>query len=294
MKNEKGQTLIFVLLIMVIALGVGISISSRAISTTRRSTNVDSSSRALAAAEAGVETYLARSFNNLNSQIPPSVLTNCLAQTADPIEHPFVGADGVSTTAQVVIGRYGCVTGSQTYNYNVDRDGILELKLDNSTYPLQLEICFSSPSGASSSLYYLLLSGVTGASPNISVSKMGYNQLNASSVPQPVNNFPDATYTSDGMSCFTTPSMSALSTPRLLRIHSLYNSSLVRVRATTGALRYQGFTITSTATIGTSPASVDTAQDKVKRTVKARKSLPYLPAAFDFAIFSDSDSVRLE
>jgi len=274
--NQRGQTLIFVLLIMVIALGVGISISSRTISTVRRTTNIDSSSRALAAAEAGVESYLSKSVSTLDTLAGAA---GCTSQST-PQNYTVAGTDGISTTAEVVIGRYGCVTAAgDPYIYNLERDRVLELKTAGSTFPLELNICFSSPaSGDSSSLYYLLISGT----PNYTVRKTGYNQgLSATG-----NNFISLP-SIGGKSCFalTIPSDS-----QLLRLQSLYNSSTITVGANTGSLRYQGFTITSTATIGTTGATVAGAEDRVKRTVRATRSLPYLPAAFNFAIFSDSDS----
>lgn len=54
-KNEKGQALLIVVLVMVVALTVGLSVASRSITNLRTSTEEANSQKALAAAEAGVE-----------------------------------------------------------------------------------------------------------------------------------------------------------------------------------------------------------------------------------------------
>jgi len=53
-KNEKGQTLVIVVSVMVVALAVGMSLSTRYFKGLKSVVQTDSSSRALAVAEAGV------------------------------------------------------------------------------------------------------------------------------------------------------------------------------------------------------------------------------------------------
>jgi len=57
-KNQSGQTLVVMLLVMAISLGVGLSISSRSISTLRQTTFTEQGSQALGCAEAGAEEAL--------------------------------------------------------------------------------------------------------------------------------------------------------------------------------------------------------------------------------------------
>lgn len=54
-KNERGQVLLIVVLVMVISLTVGLSLASKSITSLRTSTEEANSQKALAAAEAGVE-----------------------------------------------------------------------------------------------------------------------------------------------------------------------------------------------------------------------------------------------
>ncbi|MBI2430428.1 MAG: hypothetical protein HYV39_00185 [Candidatus Levybacteria bacterium] len=55
MKNEKGQTLLIVVLVMVVVLTIGLSVASRSITNLRTTTEEENSQRAFSAAEAGVE-----------------------------------------------------------------------------------------------------------------------------------------------------------------------------------------------------------------------------------------------
>lgn len=54
-KNQKGQTLLIIVLVMVVALTVGLSLASRTITNLRNTQEQASSQKALSAAEAGVE-----------------------------------------------------------------------------------------------------------------------------------------------------------------------------------------------------------------------------------------------
>lgn len=285
--NQKGQTLIFVLLLMTIALAVGTSISSRTISTIRRTTNTDSSSRAVAAAEAAVEFYLSQPLSALDAKSPvPGDPTNCTV-SATTTDYPDQSAeqlsqktDQVDTIAKVTIGRYGCVNNaSDSFKTTIAKDNILELKLRTSgALTGNLDICFSSPTGSTnySSLYNTLIAGT---SPNYTVTKYGYNQAGVSG---PSNNFRSAT-SSGTDSCYTI-NMPAASNPQLLRILSLYNSSTVTIKTSAGyRLPFQGYTISAVGIVGAQ-------QTGTARTVIATKSLPYLPVPFNFGVYSQSTS----
>lgn len=58
MRNQRGQTLLIVVLVMVVALTVGLSVASRSITNLRTTTEEENSQRAFSAAEAGVELAL--------------------------------------------------------------------------------------------------------------------------------------------------------------------------------------------------------------------------------------------
>ena len=68
-KNQKGQTLLFVVVAMTIALSIGINASVRTLTSLSRTSRTDTASRALAAAEGGIERYLVLSSKELRKTV---------------------------------------------------------------------------------------------------------------------------------------------------------------------------------------------------------------------------------
>lgn len=285
--GNKGQALVFVILLMSIALAVGTSISSRTISSIRRTTNIDSAQRARAAATAGVEFYLSKSGSALETAITsnggsasgcPSTTNSIVypSQSSEPLSEK---TDNVDTSVQVRIGRYGCLNNPSDppFTVAIAKDNLLELKLGGGGGSNSVDICFTSASPASS-LYLTLISGT---SPNYSIKKYGYNQAGVSSS----NNFQSTT--SNGTdSCINSSNFDLGSNPQILRILSLYNSSTVKIKTLGNYnLPFQGYTISATATVGGPNGTV--------KTVNATKSLPYLPVPFNFGVYSQSASDAL-
>lgn len=58
MKNDRGQVIIILLLVMVVGLTIGLSVVSRSLLNVKQSTQTEESSRAFTAAEAGIEVAL--------------------------------------------------------------------------------------------------------------------------------------------------------------------------------------------------------------------------------------------
>lgn len=285
--TNKGQALIFVVLLMSIALAVGTSISSRTISSIRRTTNIDSAERARAAATAGVEFYLAKSGSELETAITSNggSASGCSNPT-NPIAYPSLSSeplsqrtDNVDTAVQVKIGRYGCLNSPSdpAFTSSIAKDNVLELKLGGPNGSKSVDICFNSASPASS-LYLTLISGT---SPNYSIKKYGYNQAGVSSS----NNF-QSTSSNGTDSCINSNNFDLGSNPQILRILSLYNSSTIKIKTLGNYnLPFQGYTISATATVGGGNGTV--------KTVIATKSLPYLPVPFNFGVYSQSASDAL-
>lgn len=67
--NEKGQTLLFVIVAVTIAMAVGVSVSTRTIQSLKRVARTDTSARVIAAAEGGIENLLSRSYSQLSASI---------------------------------------------------------------------------------------------------------------------------------------------------------------------------------------------------------------------------------
>lgn len=62
MRNEKGQVIVILLLVMVVGLTVGLSVVSRSLLNVKQSAQTEESSRAFTAAEAGIEVALESGF----------------------------------------------------------------------------------------------------------------------------------------------------------------------------------------------------------------------------------------
>ncbi|MBI4091173.1 hypothetical protein HY419_00310 [candidate division WWE3 bacterium] len=259
---------------MTIALAVGITISSRSISTARRTTNIDTSSRALAAAEASIEYYLARPVSEMNGLAPANCNVNPATLRYPAIATSSLSSDDVMTYSEVNITRYGCLSGGQNAKYDIRKDGVLELKLNSSSG--SLDICWESPPGGpEATLYYHYI-----YEPNANdfrIKKEGYNPVGSGR--QSENNMQ---YANPG-NCFTR-ALPGTDNPRLLRIMSLYAPSTITMTAGAGTtLQYQGFTIKAAGVVAA-------ATQPIKRNVTATRSLPYLPALFNFAVYSNSSN----
>ena len=69
--NEKGQTLLFVVVAVTIALTVGVAVSTRTIGSLRRVSRTDTSTRAIAVAEGGMENLLSKNYSQLAEAVSP-------------------------------------------------------------------------------------------------------------------------------------------------------------------------------------------------------------------------------
>jgi Tfp pilus assembly protein PilX len=63
MKNQRGQVLVVLLLVMLVGLTIGLAITQRTVTDVSTSTQVEQSSRAFSAAEAGIESGATRTFS---------------------------------------------------------------------------------------------------------------------------------------------------------------------------------------------------------------------------------------
>lgn len=102
-KNQTGQIVIIMLLIMVVTLGIGLSVIGRSTTEISTATKTENSSRAFSAAEAGIETAFIQTFDNsysgevnLSNQSSANVDAVRIPLAATPqkaIEYPPFGKD---------------------------------------------------------------------------------------------------------------------------------------------------------------------------------------------------------
>lgn len=260
-RDEKGQTIAAVIMVMIIALSVGVSVSTRFVKSLRVASRTDTSSRAIAIAEAAVERVLNTDYTILEDFINfGSCGTSCTLQ--------IVGADGVVANANVTLGFAGGT--SEAYLVSLAIDDTVEVSL--STYPdnTDLNICWNnSPSGEDPSVTGLLLHGTEG---NYKASAFSYNSIGSI---YGANGFSEATAGYGYSNCALidgVPNMISI------RVRSLYNSVDAYVVPSTGIdLPSQGILISSTGIV------LDT-----ERKVEVVLSKPFLPMSFDYVLFSKS------
>jgi hypothetical protein len=122
--NQKGQTLVIVISVMILALAIGVAVSTRFLRTLRNVTETDSSSRALAVAEAGAERMLVLPMDTLAGYITNNNCgSNCILS--------IVGEDGVSATADIVLSFQG--NSSSAYPISLETGKTTEINM--SGYP---------------------------------------------------------------------------------------------------------------------------------------------------------------
>lgn len=268
--NSKGQALLTVIVAMTIALSIGIGVAVRTLSSTRRTSDTDTYSRVVAVAEGGAESFLLKSLPELAvlSGTCNEVATQSTTVPADCIINfnpPSGSNDVISSKAVVTVKPYGL--NGEPVVLNIPMDNVAEVNLQGAPMT-QLNISWSE----NSLLSYLVY---------------GDNVIGSGAITQVSCNPDNIDIEGTGIICAPGGSRTInISGSGLmgLRIKSYGGDSVVTVScvgAETCNFPIQGYEIVSTGTLQESANS-----SEVSRTVKVRMSLPYLPAMFDFALYS--------
>ena len=257
--NEKGQTLIVVMMVMIIALATGLVVSERIISGQRRTTTLDSSSRALFVAEALVERIL---------NYPPSTLDTYITNNScgSNCALTIVGDDNITADAVATLAFSGNST--DTFDIDVNKDETYEINLIGYSGSAAIELCWDdATTGDNPSVYVTYIHG--SASP-YTMNKYAYN---SASTLYSSNGFTSSAPADGYSNCFT---ITAKTGPQFIRVRPAYNDLALHVVPKNGAtLPSQGYVITSTGSV-----------NEIKKTIQVIKTKPFLPSEFDFAIFS--------
>ena len=110
--NQRGQALLFVIVVMSVALAIGVAISTRTLSTISRVSTTDTAARVLAAAEGGAERFLSLSdkalVDAISGDCPASTTSNgtggCL------VEFEPVSGDKILAVVDVLVAYHGDVS----------------------------------------------------------------------------------------------------------------------------------------------------------------------------------------
>lgn len=276
--DNKGQVILFVAATLVIALGLGISVSERTLSSISRVTESDTSSRALAAAEAGAENYLSKDDATLKT----------LAQTGAIIDIDLVyPIPGVTARAKVQVGNLSFASGDP---YPIgDLAAMQTHEIKTAGYGgSTMTVCWLKQ-GNDPDLYYKVISTTPGPT---SVLRTGYfeenggSNLSITSVPATfVKTAGTAIIAGKDYNCSQNINVNNGEILRIMPFGGTMKTVLIRP-ASGESIPDQGFKITSIGEIVTSDTT------PVKRTIEVSRSYSY-PAGpvFDFAVYSDKSDV---
>ncbi|NMB70340.1 hypothetical protein GYA27_04030 [candidate division WWE3 bacterium] len=296
-KNEQGQALLFVVVALTVAMAIGMSVSTRTISSVRRSTSTDTSSRVYSAAEGGIEWFLnqpstvlnALSDGNTNggSECPSGTQPHETNGAACVINYSSATGDNVRSRAIVTIApfTYNSPTGSPNhYWFYVNTGEVKEVALGGS-YNGNMRVCWSSQDSAiTPDIYYSYYNNNNGIIRKSILKNQSRPNVNVSET-NPVTLTTTASGTSYPTLDFTDCAVINISNNSVMgiRFKAMYAPAKVGVFEMDDTLPVQGYTISS---IG------ELFENELIRTVKklrVYRSFQYLPAVFDYAIYSDTN-----
>ncbi len=265
-RNQRGQTIASVLLIMVLALSVGVAIATRFTSTLRQNIRQDSSSRALAVAEAAIERMLTKDYSALLDYI---TYGNCGSECVLEI----LGDDNVLARADVTLTHAG--NSSAPFQINLARDSVTEVSLVGYSANTNVYVCWDIPStGSLPSVFVNLIYGTDGNYQADSYAANSIGSVYAS------NGFDEANSALGYSNCLTVNSMT---NPQALRIRSLYNEALAYVVPSGGStIPSQGVLISSIGKVMDS-----------ERKVEVLLGSPAVPMPFDYVLYSKTEELPL-
>ena len=259
--KQKGQTLVIVLFIMVVALTIGIIISNRFIKTLRDISQSDSSSRALAVAEAAIENILLVPQETLEDYVNyGSCGEDCVLEIS---EEP-----GYRARADVALSFAGA--SNDPYSIKIEEGSTYQLFLDGYGSGSVVNICWDNNSSIYSSYIYenagLISSKIYVFNP------VGYSGEE--------NGFLEATSLYGHTSCFL---VDTVGIPKLLRVKAYNEDALVYFIPAEGqSIPSQGILIKSVGRSG----------DAVK-VVEVLKTEGAAPEYFDYVLYQKSEDSPL-
>jgi len=222
---QKGQTLVVVLLVLAVALTVGLSIASRGISEVRVASVEDEASRALAAAEAGVEA-------SLGSVASTGVVTNIAGGGSSYVLNSSSAGGGSQQT-------FGERTkaGDVATVYLSGRDGSGNLRLDDANaFDREFAVCWGNAPDIDINTPAVVLKVYYYDGGNYGVAGIAYDPVSARAArngfvvatspgagPCMINGAEYGAFWVKNINLVTTLGMPALAKPLALRMRLVYN-----------------------------------------------------------------------
>lgn len=275
-KDESGQALLFVVVALTIATVLGVSVSTRTLSSVRRTTTTDTSTKALYAAEAGIEKYLFADDSRLED-ILTDVSNACIpGDTQDTATNTCsftLGTGPITTNTQVTIDRFRYTQDTPSEKYfesTLNNGGTMVTNLAGYTGST-VQVCFGSQGNALPGIAYTLYNStdvVARQGVYAYLSTMWYTRYSEFTYGSGfvVNNssrsFADLSYSYYPCHNISTPSGS-----QFLAVTALGESTSIRIVPRSGYdIPYQGYKITSVGKLITNEAVTATKQIEIYRT----------------------------
>lgn len=262
--KQSGQTAVFVFILLLVGLTIGLSLATRTIKDLQSSTNSDQSSRAFAAAEAGVEEALRQNL---------ATITASGTFSAPEAKFP---TDNLTTYSYTVAK-------SPTFTQTVAQDNSVQINLSGfsgtlNVYWVSTADTTENTSGSRASLELTEVKNNAGV---FTLSKYAVNADPRSNnfTPTGASDGPVTNLaTSDDTKYHNKLTVSVASSDNAvsLRLRPLYNKTTINV--TGSGLPSQSYVITSRGVAG----------NTATRVVQVTKAIPSLPAIFDYVLFNGS------
>jgi hypothetical protein len=314
---HKGQALLFVVVATTIAMVVGVNIANRSLSSAKRTTSTDTFTRVLNAAEGAIELAVGAPTNYLDALTDGTV-------TVDECNNVFGGGTTVSSNKCVVPYKTGTQADSLaeaevavSTDNQYDDSTPLATFLDNpgTVYEVnlngydsaadQVKVCWgqdgndSETSALGTALYYVLYSKPPSGESSIVVR----HGLQRSSFDGNLNGDAftelDANSGSGGYDVCASIDVRGTGVfgsgnddhaPYGLRIKSTHRPTNLGIFAQDGYnLPSQGYRIVAVGRLSNNGGGAG--QEKISKTVTATKSVSFLPAIFDYAIYMHNGSL---
>ncbi|HSX39434.1 MAG TPA: hypothetical protein VLI92_02480 [Candidatus Saccharimonadales bacterium] len=281
LNQQKGQALLFVIVAMTLALAVGINVSVNTLSTVSRTSNTDTASRALAAAEGGAEQFIVIPTSTLSTLTATcngsygannaSVPASCVVK----FDTNLLSSDNIKAQAVITVQSYN-TNKANGYEVTIKKDNLDEVDV-STLAAASLDFCWLPTDNAKPSDLYFIVYKKDGT---LDIKK-GFKGAVRPALPYSPTGFTTANAGNGGYhDCATLTGYSTGNIKRL-RVYSLQGDSKVEFLST--VLPTQGYKITSFGQL------INNGKITASKTVIVYRSIPYLPGAFDAGIYTLGD-----
>jgi len=295
--DQTGQALLFVVVAMTIALTVGVAVSSRTLSSLKRTSSTDTSTRVFSAAEGGAEWFLRQPISvlaELSDEDPDT--GECPKGTVPDQQETCVltfkpqGTDKIQSKAVITVKRFNVnhtQTGNDHYWFVLEPGGVKEIALKDyftdTFYGDSVDVCWKSQESAQSAGLYYIINTPTFKEPIRKgilspATVVGTFDVSGDKSAAPAS---QARRNLGFDSCYTL----AIDKDSLgLRLKVLYVPARIGIfPSNVATFPTQGFAINSLGEVDKVAQGVGAVKE-----VTVYRSMPYAAGVFDYALYSDS------